>query len=313
MRRITTLLIATIICLVLVFYMFFYQVSFDENAVVTTWEKAEQPTYAADGTVTDAGSLVEEPGIYFKTFPWPITKVYRYPTKVQLLEQEFSQLQTSDQYSVVIQTYVTWRIEDPYRFFVALETTERAKGYLSTQMQNLLSKFSEYRFDELVNTDPDRIALTQIEQEATAQLRATVADLNYGIAIEQVGVRRLLLPESTSEKVFERMRSTRQRLAARAEREGENRATAITSEAERVKGQILSFANAEAERIRAEGVKESTQNYDIFADNPELAVFLTKVETLKKMLPNSTLILDANALQFFDLITTSPADDGGAE
>ena len=296
MQRLITIVIAVVILVVLALYMFCYQVNFDEKVVVTTWEKA------------DAESLVEEPGLYPK-LPWPIQKVYPYPTKVQLLEQEFAQVITDDNNSVVLQTYVTWRIDDPYRFFVSLKTIEEARERLGTQMQNLLGEFSRYRFDQLVNTDPQRLALDEIESTVTGKLRDTIAGLDYGIHIEQVGVRRLLLPETTTEKVFERMRSTRQRLAASAEQEGENRATAIRAEAERVKGQILSFAQAEATRIRAEGVKTGTENYTVFAENPELAIFLSKVETLKQMLPGSTLILDANALQFFDLIT-QPSQGG---
>lgn len=314
MRNFTTLIIAAVIVLVLAFYMFFFQVNFDERAVVTTWAKAEAPVYAEDGSITENNSLITEPGIRPK-LPWPIQKVYRYPTKVQLLEQELSQLQTSDQNSIVVKTYVTWRIADPYKFFVALENVERAKDNIGTQMLNLQGEFSNYRFDQMVNTNPDALALDEIESQITTKLRDTIADLNYGIDIQQVGVRRILFAETTSEKVFERMRSTRQRLAASAEQEGENSATAIRSEAERVKGQILSFANAEAERIKAEGVREGTKNYNLFAENPELAIFLSKVDTLKKTLPGSTLILDANAMQFMDLLTTPGSNDdkGGDE
>ncbi|MEM6855619.1 MAG: SPFH domain-containing protein [Planctomycetota bacterium] len=308
MRNITTLIIAAIIVLVLAFYMFFFQVSFDERAVITTFAKAERPVYAEDGvTVVEANSLIREPGIRPK-LPWPIQKVYRYPTKVQLLEQELSQLQTADENSIVLKTYVTWRIADPYQFFVALQNMETAKTRIGTQMQNLKGEFSKYRFDQMVNTDPDQLALDEIESSITQKLRQDIIDLNYGIEIEQVGVRRILFPEATTEKVFERMRSTRQRLAASAEQEGENRATAIRSEAERIKGQILSFANAEAERIRAEGVREGTKNYNLFAENPELAIFLSKVDTLRKTLPGSTLILDANAMQFMDLLITPEAE-----
>ena len=311
MRRITTLLIAGIITLVLVFYMFFFQVGFDENAVVTTWEKADSPTYDEQGEVVEAGSLITEPGIYFKG-PWPIQKVYRYPTKVQLLEQEPAQITTADNNSIILETYVTWRIVDPYRFFVALRGLPEVRERLGPQMQNLLGEFSAFRFDQFVNTDPQKLALTEIEDRATQELQATFADLNFGIQIEQVGIRRILLDETTSEKVFERMRSTRQRLAASAEQEGQNRAEAIRAEAERVKGQILSFAASEASRIRTEGLREATRNYDAFAENPDLAIFLSKVESLRKMLPQSTLILDANDLQFFDLITPAPAPGSGS-
>ena len=314
MRRLTTFLITCIIVMVLAFYMLFFQVGFDENAVVTTWEQATAPTYSDAGEILEPGSLITEPGVYFKKFlPWPIKKVYRYPTKVQLLEQEPSQIVTEDDNSIVLETYVTWRIVEPYRFFVQLRNIEEAKRRLSSQMQNLLGEFARYRFDQFVNTDPDKLALETIERQATAKLKQEVADLDFGIQIEQVGVRRMLLAETTTEKVFERMRSTRERLAASAEQEGENRAEAIRAEAERVKGQILSFAESEASRIKTEGLREATQNYDAFADNPDLAVFLAKVQTLREMLPESTLILDANALQFLDLLggSESGAEDGG--
>ena len=92
-------------------------------------------------------------------------------------------------------------------------------------------------------------------------------------------------------------------------RKGQNEAVRITAEAERVKGQILSFANAEATKIRSEGLKDAGTRYATFADNTELAVFLRQVDTMKKMLPGSTLVLDANALEFLNLIRT-PVLDG---
>ncbi|MEE9403250.1 MAG: protease modulator HflC [Algisphaera sp.] len=303
MRNLTTLLIAAIIALVLATYMFVFRVNFDEHVVKTTWGAASAPTASADELTGNSGSVITEPGLYFK-WPWPINKVYNFTTRVQLLEQELAQFQTADNNSVALQTYVTWRIVDPYRFFVSLQNVEQARDVLGTQTSNLLGEITQYRFDQLVNLDPAKIKLGEIETNCTAQLAAEVARLDYGIQIEQVGIRRLVLPESTTQKVFERMRSTRERLAASAKQEGENEAVRITAEAERVKGQILSFANAEATKIKSEGLKDAGQRYATFAENTELAVFLRQVDTLKKMLPGSTLILDANALEFLNLIRT---------
>ena len=310
MRNITTALIALIIVAVLACYMLLFRVNYDEVAVKTTWGAAERPTgQVAEGE--NDNSLFREPGLYFK-LPWPINKVYTYSTKVQLLEIERTQLLTADQASVVLQTYLTYRITDPYQFFVTFGDNEaEARGRLATQMQSVLEVFSSYRLDQMVNTDPQQLKLDQIEAEAKDQLAANIAAQNYGITIEQVGIRRLIFPETTTEQVFERMRSTRQRLAESARQEGENRAVAIRAEAERVKDQILSFANTEASKIRSEGLQEGAENYDAFAANTELAVFLRQVDTLKQMLPDSTLILDANALQFLDLLRT-PTSAGGS-
>ena len=298
MRNLTTLIIAVIIVLVLACYMFFFQVSYDEHAVITTMGKAEAPTYQ-DGEIVNTGSLITDPGIRFKA-PWPIQQVYRYPTKIQLLEQEFAQFQTRDQFSVILKTYVTWRIVEPYRFFVAHKTEQAATEKLSNQVQDLLGIISEYDFEQLVNLDPAQLALDEIETRMTERLREEMSRLNYGIYIEQVGIRRLILPESTTEKVFERMRTTRETLAAAAEQEGENRATGIRADAERIKGQILAFADNEAKTILAEAKQEQAQQFDLFNENPELAIFLRKVDTLKQTLPGSTLILDAANLEFLD-------------
>ena len=165
MRNLTTLLIATIIALVLLTYMFVFRVNFDEHVVKTTWGAASAPTVAADGKLT-GGSVLTEPGLYFK-WPWPINKTHAFTTRVQLLEQELAQFQTSDNNSVALQTYVTWRIVDPYRFFVALQNVEQARDVLGTQMSNLLGEVSRYRFDQLVNLDPAKIKLDEIEDNCT--------------------------------------------------------------------------------------------------------------------------------------------------
>ena len=299
MRNLLTPLIAVLIAAVLLAYMFVYRVNYDEQVVKTFWGAA------------DAEDVITEPGLGLK-LPWPVHKIHAFTTRVQLLEQELAQFQTSDNNSVALQTYVTWRISDPYAFFVSLQNVEQARDVLGTQMQNLLGEVSRYRFDQLVNQDPAQIKLGEIETNCTRQLQDEVARLNYGVEIRQVGIRRLVLPESTTQKVFERMRSTRERLAASATQEGQNEAVRITAEAERVKGQILSFANAEATKIRSEGLKDAGQRYETFADNTELAVFLRQVDTLKQMLPGSTLILDANALEMFNLIRT-PGNAAGGE
>ena len=300
MRNVITALIALVIVVILGCYMLVFRVNYDEVAVKTTWGAAQAPTGDAEADRND-GSLFRESGLYFK-LPWPINKVYTYSTKVQLLENETSQIKTADNATIVLRTYATWRITDPYQFFVNLRDEANARQRLQPQMQDLLGVFSSYRLDDMVNTDPERLKLDEIEAEAKTQLEQKLAVQNYGITVEQVGVRRLIFPEATTTLVFDRMRSTRERLAESARQEGENRAVAIRAEAGRVSDQILTFARSEASKIRSEGLAEGTAAYDAFADNTELAVFLRQIDTLKQLLPESTLILDANSLQFLDLL-----------
>ncbi len=297
MRNKVTFVLGLIVLVALLGYSVTYTVRFDETAVVTFLEQ-------------DAGedALKDEAGLYFKA-PWPISKVYTYPRKVQVLEATQQQYQTADSKSVIASLYVTWRIENPYQFFKAVRDVETARQRLTDLIDNLYAQLSAYRFDELVNPNPEAIQLDAFEEQATAALSRSVGDLNYGIAVEKVGVRRLALPEAVTENVFASMRTTREALAANAEQEGAARANQITSEAESVRNRILAFANSTATAIRAEGKREAAEQFDVFNEEPQLAIFLRKIEALRNILPyRTTFILDADSLDLLDLLNSENSD-----
>ncbi|QDU72756.1 protease modulator HflC [Mucisphaera calidilacus] len=282
--HIWTLIIAVAVVCVLLFYTFSYTVRYDEVAVITRF----------DSVVGDVA--VEEPGLGFR-WPLPIDRVYKYSKKLQLLEDQLEEFQTSDGYAVILRTDLTWRIEDPIAFFRSLRTVEKAQEQLRPLIRELTAVVSKYRFDQLVNNDPSMLALPEIEAAAKAELTSKLAGLGFGIAIERVGVRRLILPESTTEKVFERMRTTREALAEKARAEGRARASTIRSDAESARDRILAFAQRRAEGIRSEGLQEAASYYEAFKQNEELAIFLNAMQSLQEILANNTkFILDSGQI-----------------
>ncbi len=296
MRQSINILISVIIVAVLAAYMCTFTVRYDETAVRTVLEKA------------GPDDLITEPGIR-GMLPWPAGKVYKYPKKLQVLEDVDQQLQTRDNFSIVARAFVTWRVSDPYQFFQSVrDLNKAANDNIKPTIPDVVSQvLGRYAFSDLVNTDPSRVKLPQIEQEITDTLAQRIASLNIGVTIEHVGLRRLVLPETVTEKVFESMRSTREALAKNAEQEGQARAQQITSEANSVRDRILAFANSTATAIRAEGQQEAARQFDVFAQDPELAVFLRKIDTLKQVLGNrTTYILDPNSTEFLDLLRTTP-------
>ena len=57
------------------------------------------------------------------------------------------------------------------------------------------------------------------------------------------------------------------------------------------------------ESIRAEGDAEAAKSYETFKQNPELAAFLRKLDSLRRIMKGrTTLVLDTNAAPF-DLLT----------
>ncbi|MCX5662812.1 MAG: SPFH domain-containing protein [Planctomycetota bacterium] len=310
MKNRLTLLVALIVVVFLLSYMFAFQVRYDEVAVLTTFDRATPPEYK-DGQI-DAehpGSLKLNPGPYFK-LPWPIQKVHSYPTRLQILEDQAEEKQTKDGFSVIVKSYVTWRIEDPHAFFVSLENIDKASKQLHSLLREVSGVIGKYRFDQMVNTDPEKLQLDQIEADALKTLsdRLSKTSPKYGIHIEHVGIRQIALPESTTSKVFERMKATRERLAAGARADGLARAAAIRAEANSAQKTILSFALRRAEAIRAQGDRKAAEYYSVFEKDEQFAIFLRQSDALKKILShNTTFVIDSQDLKPEGIFSKLPA------
>jgi membrane protease subunit HflC len=284
---------------VMLSHMFLYQVRYDQVAVRTTFDKA------------DESSVQSDPGLKWR-WPWPINKVTLYPRRLQLLEDKIEELQTADGKSVIVRTYLTWRIVDPYKFYVKLKEPSEAAKQLSSRLREVRGLISNHRFDELVNLDRSKLKLGQIEADAAAMLDAALAQADYGIRVESVGIHKIILPESTTAKVFETMIASRERLAENALQEGQAQASAIRSEAESARERILAFAERRAQAIRAQGDREASTQYQSFAKNEEFAIFLRKVDALKKMLDhNTTFVLSAESLGILDWFNKAPGQPAG--
>jgi membrane protease subunit HflC len=296
MKNSFVLVVGLTIVGVLLANMFLYQVRYDQVAVRTTFDKA------------DASSVQETPGLKWR-WPWPINKVTLYPRRLQLLEDKIEELQTADGKSVIVRTYLTWRIIDPLKFYVTLKDPAEAASQLSSRLREVRGLISNHRFDELVNLDRSKLKLGQIEADAAAMLDAALEQAGYGIRVESVGIHKIILPESTTAKVFETMIASRERLAENALQEGQAQASAIRSEAESARERILAFAERRAQAIRAQGDREASSQYQSFAQNEEFAIFLRKVDALKKMLDhNTTFVLSAESLGILDWFNKSPGE-----
>jgi membrane protease subunit HflC len=260
----------------------------------------------------DEGSVQETPGLKWR-WPWPINKVALYSKRLQVLEDKIEELQTADGKSVIVRTYLTWRISNPLDFYVTLKEPANANQQLSSRLREIRGLISEYQFDELVNVDRDRLKLGAIEQRATEALGAALRQAGYGIEVESVGIHKIILPESTTEKVFETMIAARERLAENALQEGQAQASAIRSEAASARERILAFAERKAQAIRSQGDREAAVQYENFAKNEEFAIFLRKIEALRKMLDhNTTFVLSADSLGILDWFNKDPSAAGAA-
>ena len=141
---------------------------------------------------------------------------------------------------------------------------------------------------------------TEIEQEMLAKVQAGVSTNQYGIAVQFLGIKKLGLPESVTESVFEQMRKERQLQVTKIESEGERQASDIRSKADSESATLLTDADAQATRVRALGQSEAAKSFEVFKQDPELANFILRLQALEAFLKEkAVLILDTQ---------TSPLD-----
>lgn len=282
--------------------LFVFQVRQTEVAVVTTFGRATRP--------------ITDPGLNFK-WPWPIQKVTKLDRRVQNFEGKFEETLTADGRNLLVMVYVGWTIADPGLFYSrfaggSLPEAERTLEGLVRSAKN--AAVGRQPFAAFISTEGGGERFAAVEREILAAIQADARE-RYGIEVRLLGIKRLGLPESVTEKVFERMRAERNAEVERLRAEGTEEAIKLRSAADLERDRILAEADAQATRIRGEGDAEAAKSFAVFQQNPELALLILKLNALEATLKERTTLLLDPRTPPFDLLQNSgpasPAEPGG--
>jgi membrane protease subunit HflC len=288
--RFVTFIVVGVFVLILAAFMCTYTVRFTETAVLTTFGKAGQ------------NAIKSEPGLYFKV-PYPIQNYVKYDTRVRYLQARSETQQTADNRQIIIESFCTWRVSDPLKFFQrfsnagdrALDHYRKAEEIIRGNLRSALGATSRFRMDELFNPDAKAGRLGELEQAVQGVLTTKdpsgVSISDYGIAVVDVGVSRILLPEATTQAVNERMAANRDRLAQELTSQGESVASAIRSKADADAQRITAFAERRAQEIRTRGDLEAAEFLKQMDTNPELAVYLNNINFMRDALAKRTTLV----------------------
>jgi len=282
-----------VVLLVLVVYMMVFQVRFTETAVVTTFGEPSDPK-----TV---------PSWYLK-WPWPIQKVIKYDNRIRIFEDTEEQTLTRDSKSLIVVTYCGWRIENPLKFLQTVGSVGEVEERLSEVIRgHKTTVVGRYALANFVSTNPSELRFRQIEEEMLAGVQKDVA--KYGVKAEVLGIKRLTLPQSVTESVFDRMKKTWEKIAAEYEEGGKAVAARIVTNAGQMADRIKSFAETRARAIETEGQARAAAMFRKFDENPELAEFLLKLDYLKRTFSDQTVIyLDPSVEPSVLLLSGPPAE-----
>ncbi|MBL9213471.1 MAG: protease modulator HflC [Opitutaceae bacterium] len=288
LQVVTRILIAAIVVTVLGCAMFSFQVASHESAVLTRFGSPVR--------------TLADPGLYFK-WPWPVDTVHRYDKRLAFYDTRISEALTQDKRNVIVPVFLAWRVAEPLKFLQSLGTPAAAPtklDSLATSARNAL--LGRYDFQELVSTDPAKLKLAELEQRLAETIRPQ-ALAAFGIAIEQVGLKRIALPEANTLYVFERMKAERGQYAAKFRAEGRREAEELRAKTDAERTVLLAEAQKFAEETRGQAEADAARIYaEAHAQDPKFYTFLRELETLRKVTrENTTLILDTDTAPFNQL------------
>ena len=279
-NRIPTLIIGSFLLLIFLFLLFAFQVRTTEVAVVTTF-----------GSIS--GQPRTEPGLYPR-FPYPIQTVYKFDKRLQNFERKYEQSFTRDKKSPILSVFVAWQIEDPVVFLKRFNgDIARAEASLENVVRDAKNAvIGRHDFSELIAPNPSLVKFDEIETEMKIMMSETALK-TYGIKIELVGIKQLGLPEGLTAKVFDRMKTERERQVKKLIAEGTSEAVRIRSDAELKRDTTLAEARRQALVLRGEAEAQAAEFYKILNQDETLARFLISLNGLEATLKDrTTLILD---------------------
>lgn len=295
-RNVTTIIIGAVLVVIFVLLLFTFQVRRTEIAVVTTFGKPVRN--------------INEPGLYLK-WPWPIQHVYKFDNRIQNLDDKFNETLTADSNPLIVTVYVGWRISDAKAFYPKFPGggVANAERMLEEMVRNAKNAVvGSNTLSSFVNADPSQLKFGEIENDMFNMVQSDLDKNNYGMNLEFLGLKKIELPQSVTQAVFDRMKANRQEIISHLQSQGTAEAMTIRSAADSAAAKTIADATAEAIRIRAEGEAEAAKTLPTFEQNPELANFLFRIDAITKSLnQKSTLIFDERTPPF-DLFQELPTN-----
>ena len=258
-----------------------------------TVEQTEQALVVRLGRPVD---VERAPGLHTK-LPFVDTVIF-YDTRLLPLEPPLEQIILGDQKRLEVQVYARYQITDPLLYYQSVRTMEQARSQLTQIVSSALRRaLGQVMLTALLSKE--RSDITDIVlQESVAKARP------LGITVADVRIRRADLPPETSQAIYDRMKSERQRQAKELRAQGFEWAQQIQSRADRDRTVILSEAQRQSLTIRGQGDAEANRIYaQAFGRDPKFFEFYRAMQTYRQALADSnpTLVLSPNSelLKYF--------------
>ena len=237
--------------------------------------------------------VISSPGISFR-IPF-IESTQALPKETLLYDLAASDVITKDKKTMISDSYVLWKINDPLKFAQTLNSSvESGESRINTAVYNATK-------NAISSMSQDQVITSRDGELSEMVMDAIGSNMDqYGIELLKFETKQLDLPDDNKEAVYERMISERDNIAATYKAEGSSEAKVIRNKTDKEVAIQISDAKKQAEILEAEGEQEYmkilAQAYGE-EDRSEFYSFVRSLDALKTSMKgeDKTVILSADS------------------
>ena len=238
--------------------------------------------------------IIQSPGLQFK-IPFIQDAVYYESRVLSLIPQDAEEVILADQKRLQVDAYARYRIMDPLLFFQTVRNEFGARARLESIIDSSVRRVLGRETLASILTGERETINGSIRDEVNQSVKS------LGIEIIDVRLRRADYPEATSQNIFNRMKSEREREAKEFRATGEEEAQKIRADAEKTRTVIVAEAKKRAQEVRGEGDSDAIRIYaESFGRDSEFFSFYRSMEAYRKSIGESgtSMVLSPNSTFF---------------
>ena len=243
---------------------------------------------------------VDQPGLKFK-LPFIQDVIFFEKRVLSFIPDEGEEAILKDQKRLKVDTYARFKIVDPLRFYQSVRNEIEARKQLDTIVDSALREELGLRGLKEILSEQRNSITKNIRDQVNIKART------LGMEIIDVQIRRADYPEVTSQAIFARMISERERIAREFRATGEEEAQKIRASAEKQRVVTVADGARQSQEIRGAGDAEAIRIYaESFGQDPEFFSFYRSMEAYRKSFnQDDTMVINPTGdfFKFFELPT----------
>ena len=258
------------------------------------------------------GDSIISAGLKFK-IPL-IQKVIKFDKRILEWDGAANEIPTNDDKYVFIDAFARWKISDPLKFYKAARNERTAQSRLDDVIDGIVrDKISNRQMVEIIRSTDRNMetydagdkkqstankeitlkgARLDIIDNILQEVSSKLEELDMGITVIDVQLKRIDYNSQVQSKLFNRMISEQNMIAEKYRAQGQGKKQEILGIQIQKEKEILSGAYRKAQKIRGEADAKAIKIYaDSYNQSPDFYEFMRSLNAYEKVLDPSTKII----------------------